>query len=175
MNKITNAKEKIKIAIVAASNIRFSPYIYYYSRLFDDMGLYYDLIFPNRKKVEDSFSKKTFEYKWDDCKSTLINYFKYSCFVKRIIKKEKYSFVVVLTTQNAVFLSNFLKKNYFKKYIVDIRDYSHEDNKLYFNYEKKAINNSSLNIISSKKFVTFLPKKASYLCLNNISSDGKKR
>lgn len=165
----------MKLVIVAASNIRFSPYINYYTDILDSMGLEYDLIFPDRKGVKDHFVKRTLEYKWKNNKSTLLNYFEYSLFVKKTIKREKYGFVIVLTTQNAVFLSIFLKRNYRNKYIVDIRDYSHEDKSIYFHYEKKALKNSALNIISSKKFLTFLPKKIPFLCLNNLSSIGVRK
>ncbi len=159
----------MKIGIIAANNIRYSPYIFYYKNILDDLGVSYDLILPNRSNVEDDFDHQVHILKWNRNLPVAISYLLYSSSVKRLIKREKYDLLIVLTMNNAVYLAQWLKKNYLQKYILDIRDYTHENLSWYYNLEKIAVNNSLLNVISSKKFTAFLPS-GKYLTCHNISS-----
>ena len=156
----------MKVGIIAANNIRYSPYIFFYTKILNELNIDYELIYPNRNKIEENFTSSVVEIEWDNQKNTLFNYLSYSKKVKKKILERKYDFLIVLTSNNAVFLSNFLSKKYKKKYIIDIRDYTHENVYLYFLLEKKAIKNSTLNIISSKKFEKFLPKGKYEVCHN---------
>ena len=159
----------MKVGIIAANNIRFSPYIFFYTNILDEMGIDYELIFPDRSNVVDEFTHKVHIVKWNSKSHTAISYFEYCGDVKRIILREQYDLLIVLTMNNAVYLANWLKKNYNKRYILDVRDYTHENNRIYFHFEKIAVNNSLLNVISSKKFKAFLPS-GDYLTCHNMSS-----
>ena len=156
-----------KVVIVAASTLRYSPYINYYSKIFEDEGVEYELIIPNRSNDRDLFSAKVNVLPWAEKRSTLINYIIYSKEVYRYIKNTNFDGLIILTSQNAVFMSPWLTKKYNKKYIIDIRDYSHENLTLYRIVEKKSINCAYSAIISSRKFTTFLPNGNYYIC-NNI-------
>lgn len=156
----------MRIGIIAANNLRYSPYIIFYTHLFKKYNITYELIIPNRNDVEESFDSALHVFPWHSKLPVLINYYIYSNRVKRIVQEENYDFLVVLTGNNAAFLGLWLKKHYKNRYIIDIRDYSHENIYPYFLLEKIAVENSRLNIISSRKFTSFLPTAEYCVCHN---------
>ena len=160
----------MKIGIISASNIRYSPYIFYYTKILDSCSIDYELIFANQEQVVDEFNKESVCVDWNFKNPRSVEYWIYARKVIRIIMKKKYDGLIVLTSIMATYLSLFLKNNYKNRYIVDIRDYTHENIKPYFALEKIGVNNSALNIISSPKFRTFLPSGNYYVC-HNINFD----
>ena len=159
------------IAIVAANNIRYSPYIRFYSDILDKHQIPYILIYPERNGIQDPWSGIKYEVKWDRRNPSIINYALYAQQVKRILKKSNVRKVVVLTSINAVYLSLYLKRRFKGRYIVDIRDFTYENNCGYAFLEKVALKHAGLRVISSKKFEEFLPRN-NYLVCHNISVSG---
>lgn len=156
----------MRVGIVAASNIRESPYIFFYTQLFREMNMAYELIIPNRRGLEETFDAPLHVLPWNAHLPTVANYYKYCGAVKKILEKEAYDFLVVFTGNNAAFLGLWLRKHYQHRYIIDIRDFSHENIAPYYALEKTAIENSLLNIISSRKFTSFLPEAEYHVCHN---------
>lgn len=157
----------MKVGIIAANNLRLSPYVFYYTDIVRKLGIEFEVIVPNRNnKLIDTYDFPVITLKWDSNKSTLLNYKVYSSKVKKYVRN-RFDFLIVLTTVNAVFCSWWLK-DYKNNYIVDIRDYTHENNFLYYAMEKKAIRGAATCVISSRKFQSFLPKH-DYLICHNIS------
>lgn len=163
----------MKVGIIAANNIRYSPYIFYYTKLFDANGIDYEIIFPNRSGLSDTYSGVVHETAWVNGIPTSIAYYHYSSVIKRKIKEYNYDFLIILTTNNAVYLARWLKKYYRYRYIVDIRDYTHENLLPYYYLETVAVRNSVVNVISSSRFVRFLPKARYLICHNNINTEAK--
>ena len=157
------------VGIIAASNIRFSPYIFFYTSILDDLNINYELIYPDRARVVDDFKKKAYKVEWKRDINPALAYMFFASKVKSIAKNERYDFLIVLTGNNVAFLSLWLINRYDKKYITDIRDYTHENIKPYYWLERIAIKHSRLNVISSKKFQSFLPED-NYLVCHNIST-----
>ncbi len=162
------------VGIIAANNIRYSPYISYYTNILDTCDIDYELIFADQERVEDSFGKKSYAVKWNSKVPRAIEYFSYSRKVISIIKKKHYDGLIMLTSITAVYCSAFLKKYYSRRYIVDIRDYTHENIKPYYALEKIGILNSAITVISSPQFVKFLPKY-DYIVCHNINFDVDKK
>ena len=156
----------MRVGIIAANNIRYSPYILFYTQLFKKIDVAYELIIPDRGGLKETFDAPLHVLPWENNRLTLMNYYLYSRNVKKILKKRAFDFLVILTGNNAAFLGLWLKKHYRNRYIIDIRDYSHENIRPYYLLEKTAIENSGLNIISSRKFTSFLPKAEYYICHN---------
>ena len=75
------------VGIVAANNIRYSPYIFFYTNILDKMGVDYELIFPNRMNVEDTFPAKTHIVPWDKSVHTALAYLDFTGRAKKIIKQ----------------------------------------------------------------------------------------
>ena len=154
------------IGIVAANNLWISPYAFYYTKLLDELGLDYEIVAPERTpNAKETYDGKLIRIPWDSKKHTLFNYIQYAEAVRKIAL-EKYDFLIVLTTLNGVFCYRWLKKHFDKRYILDIRDYTHENHPAYFMLECGAVRHSALNVISSPKFRTFLPKGEYHVCHN---------
>ena len=66
----------------------------------------------------------------------------------------------------AVLLSGVLTSRYKNRYLVDIRDYTHEKVSLYYQIESKVLKNAALRVISSYGFKNFLPELDYLMCHN---------
>ena len=158
----------MRVGIIAASNIMYSPYVFMYTNLMEKENISFDVIYPNKKDIKEHYSFHTYSCEWNGNCNVVFNYFHYANTVKKICKKNQYDFLVVLTQNMAVFLSFWLVEKYRGKYLVDIRDYTHENFNIFYWLEKNAINNACINVISSEKFKEFLPK-SKYLMSHNLS------
>lgn len=158
------------IGVIAANNLWLSPYVFYYTKLLDELGLPYEVIYPNRTPSEnEQVMSHAIALPWDQQKHPLLNYAHYSQAVKRHVLKQHIDTLIVLTMQNGVFCSQWLKKYYKGRYLLDIRDYTHDGNPFYFSMEKQAVKNAALRVVSSPAFQSFLPP-AEYLTCHNITT-----
>src|SRR5699024_7467203 len=76
----------------------------------------------------------------------------------KILEENLYDHIIVWRTETALLFYRYLLKNYKKKFILNIRDYFHEENSFIYYLHRKLIKNSLLTTISSKGFLSFLPK-----------------
>ncbi len=166
-----------KICFISLDNIFLVPYFNNYKEILKNHR--YDLIFWN-KNIEsdtDNLAQNNendifiFNYKINGNENKfykLIGYIKFRNFIYRKLKKNNYDKIVLLQGQLTVLLASILLKKYKSKYIVEIRDYFMESNKIYYFIEKKVLEKSGLCIISSEKFKEFLPK-LNYFIIHNFS------
>lgn len=165
----------MRIAIIVPSNVENAPYIKYYTNIFDTMNnIEYVYITWNRYKMSENINK---HYVFDKGSNVnlpkLKKYYHYKLFsnyVKQILEKERFDFIIVFTIQAALFLSKYLVKNYRNKFIFDIRDYS----PLYYMFKKeveKIIKYSAATTISSLGFQQWLPSGYNYLLGHNTEKE----
>lgn len=76
------------VGIVAANNIRYSPYIFYYTNILDELEIEYELIYANQNQLEEKFDKTSYPIEWNVNCSRAVEYLKYSRKVISIIKKK---------------------------------------------------------------------------------------
>ncbi|WP_340392691.1 capsular biosynthesis protein [Paenibacillus sp. FSL E2-0190] len=161
-----------KICFISLANLYLTPYLNKYITIINTP---FDIIYWNRHAIkEESSANNLFSFNYPMNESStkidkLLGYVKFRRYAKRILEKNGYSGVIVLTTSAGILLNRELNKSYSKKYIVDIRDYSFEDNSVYYAIEKKMIKNSSLSVISSRGYESFLPKHNYILTHNDVS------
>lgn len=161
--------ENMSVGIIAAASLRLSPYAFYYIRLLDELGLEYEVVVPDRYEgLGEGYGGRLRVLPWDSRRKTLLNYVSYAGSVKKLAVG-RYDFLIVLTTNMGVFCYPWLKKYYHQRYILDIRDYTHENIPPFFALEKRAVRASALNVISSRKFQAFLPQ-GEYLPCHNITT-----
>ena len=94
-------------------------------------------------------------------------------FIRKKLKKENYTGVILLQTHAAVACWDILIRKYYNRYIVDIRDYTLEHIKQYYKRETLVIQGAFAVIISSPAYKNFLPRNQ-YVVAHNyhpISSD----
>lgn len=119
----------MKIALINAAELEMSPYIRTYMESLDLIGGDYDVIEWRRDlsfcepgnhiipfNYHSSISKKPV--------SKLVDYWRFSRFAKKTIRKNKYDRLIIFEYQTALFLRPFILKEYNGRYLLDIRDYS---------------------------------------------------
>lgn len=158
-----------KVCFITMMNIMAVPYLSKYTEL---MNCDYDIIYWNRYDViENSNAAVHYALEYPLPKGStklrkLIGYLKFKFFADKILRENDYQKVVLLSGNVAVLLKNVLLTKYRSRYIIDIRDYFMENNKLYYSAEKKVIDNSCLAVISSPAYKSFLPEH-DYVIVHN--------
>lgn len=153
-----------KHCIIFVGNIYSAPYLKYYLKYLNGTV---DLIYWNRSNqdVEIEVNEK-FIFNYPVTKFTLfkkiLGYLKFKKHAINIIKKKKYDNLIVFPTQTGILLQKVLKKHYSQKYVIDIRDYSFEHNKIYYAKLRNLLKYAREIIISSPGFIEFLPKDQEY-------------
>ena len=164
-----------RLGILVFQNILYTPYLKLYTNILDNINnIHYEVIYYNRNsKLNELQDNQTIPIQWYG-KGTnaaskiekLINFFIYKLSTTRLIKIKQYDFLIILGTVPAVLMSSYLVKKYKKRYIIDIRDYTQEHNKIFFHKESIVVNNSVLNVVSSRGFLNFLPESKYISCHN---------
>lgn len=161
------------IGLIFISELRYCPYLNLYTSILDQLNLPYEVLYWDREGMEDNYpvNYKAFNYKSKKNVSPLNkfgDFIKYRKWLLKQIKQNKYDKLILLSTLSGMIISDFLIDKYADKYILDIRDYSYENNKLFYSIEKKMIEKSNLTAISSEGFKEFLPPY-NYEVVHNFS------
>lgn len=163
----------MKVAVLLYQNMRHAPFLKFYERIFQETeGVDYDVIYLDRHpELNEPNDEHHIPISWigkDDHNifTKVLSGATYPFRAKKILGAKKYDFVFVLTTMPGVFLANYLTHNYFGKYLFDVRDYTKEYIKTYFNAETRVVQNAAINVISSPEYVNFLPPADYHVCHN---------
>lgn len=158
----------MKIGVVLAANIYFSPYVQIYLNIMDTHNIKYEIIYWDREQLNEKAKYIYTERLASDANSIikLRQYYKYSRFVINTVKNEKYKKLIIFGAQLAIFLKPFLKRNFHKSFILDYRDLSIDQ--ILKRRFRKVLEVSSLNVISSPGFKKVLPSNFSYVLSHNI-------
>lgn len=158
----------MKIALIGPSNLLYMPYVNNYTKILNDIEIEYDIINWDRFNIKN----ENVAYQYKDNKyghqRNLLDYYKFSRFVTRILKKGKYKKVIIFGIQLTFLLKNILIKDYSNEYIIDIRD----RNKIikFFNISK-IINHSIATVLSSQGYKSWLPDSNKYITNHNTQID----
>ena len=160
--------EKKKVCFLSIGNISRCPYMQQYTKHMDTS---YSVIYWDREGIcedqgQNTFHRFSFEVKPGDTLAKIKGYFGFRKFAQKKLKEENYDVLVVLQTWTAIILTDILTKQFAGKYIVDIRDYTYENNKVIYGLEKRLVSHSLYNVISSPGYKAFLPD-ADYLVSHN--------
>lgn len=160
----------MKIGLLTGANLYFCPFAKIYTEILDAENLEYDVVAWNRIDVGETgaiFYQQPFPYATGNRLKWLYYYIKYSFFLKKLIKQNKYDKLIIFGPQVGLFMTQFLHKYYYKKYCFDYRDIFIEQKvPRLFRY---LLNNSNLNVISSNGFKVCLPKGYNYVLSHNFN------
>ncbi len=166
----------MKVCILGIQNIKHMTLISIYTDYFRKNSIAYDLIYIDKYGIDESVGADKV-YKFDGTKKKyngilgkLLKVIDFRNYAKKILKENKYDFVVVWREQTAFMFAYFLQKNYRKKYSVNIRDLWNLNNKIFTLGVRKAVENSLFNTISSEGFKQYLPK-AEYLMVHSANKE----
>ena len=161
----------MKILIMGFTKVKYMPYMNFYLDALKNSGADVHVLYWNRDlKAEDlsAYSGNVFhEFKYyqedDEAKIKKIRSFlKYRKFVRRVIKKEKFDFIIALHSLPAVLLYGVLKKKYNNRFIFDYRDYTYESFAPFKKIVAGLTKRSYATFVSSDAYRKFLPEEYSY-------------
>ena len=166
----------MKACIITYDEYINIPYVHKYEEILLKNKITYDIILWNRSgqgiEISDGaennylFSMQTNASKL----SKIIPFIKWRKDVKAILRKDKYDLLILCTTLPGVLISDILVRDYTKRFILDIRDYTYENWSVYRRFAEKNIGAAGLVIISSKGFQRWLPTGYEYMISHNISN-----
>lgn len=164
-----------KIAILSAVNIKHMSLISLYTDILKQYDVCYDIIYMD-KYGEDEFYECHQKFRFVNLISPkwcsyvkMYRYMKFYPYATKVLKENKYDFVIVWNDLAIFMFADFLRKNYNGKYCLNVRDNMYYDKKLFRKRYEKTFNHSAFNTISSKGYLDFLPSQCSYLPINSLN------
>lgn len=160
----------MKLGLLLGANLYFCPYVKIYTQILDSANVEYDIIAWNRINVGEQgaiFYERPFPYSTGNRFSWLVNHLRYSSFISKQIKNQKYDKLIVFGPHVGLFILKLLVYRYKKKFCFDYRDIFIEQKvPVLF---KCLLNNSAFNVISSNGFRVCLPKNFDYVLCHNFN------
>lgn len=163
----------MKFLIVTYDDYINIPYIAYYENNLRARGIPYDIVLWNRSGRTDKnppnsyvFTATDYSAKW----KKIIPFFRWRRFVLRLLRKNRYDWLIILTTIPGILLADKLLGRYRKRYWLDIRDYTYEKFLLYKELVGRLTKGSFATSISSEAFLSFLPDDSSCVLTHNITN-----
>lgn len=166
----------MKIGIIAFSGRNNMPYLKYYADIIKNEKVNYECVFWDRftngktEKINNEYTLHIKCLPGGNKTGKIIPMLKYKYIVEKIIKKEQYTHLIILTTLPGVLINKVLLNRFKNKYILDIRDYTYEKYEFYKNIVDKLVDNSFFTAISSKGFLRFLNDNEKIIPCHNISN-----
>jgi glycosyltransferase involved in cell wall biosynthesis len=157
-----------KVAIIAPSSLANVPFKEYYEEVLKEYNVPYDIYYWDRFHFDKDSSKG---YRFS-CSfppigfGSIFGYIAYRRFLLKHLNHKKYSLYIVLSVQMGILIREYLKD---KKYIFDIRDFSHENNSVFKFLADNVAKSAALVAISSDGFRQWLPSNREYLLSHNVS------
>lgn len=155
-----------KVCIVAPSSLSYVPYLDIYTDLLEKLAVPYDIVYWDRFVLHENRKFSTAYIKKGTVRgfSLLPAYMGFRRFLMSYFGVNSYDKYIILSSQVSVLLFDFLKD---KRFILDIRDYSHERFFLYRLMLSKIIKCAEMCNISSGGFTQWLPKGVDYVVSHN--------
>lgn len=156
-----------KILVMGFTKIKFMPYMNFYLDNINQEKNEVHILYWNRDlKEEDTMHVKNLFlhefkcYQEDDVSKIykVKSFFKYREYAKQILETIDFDFVFVLHSLPAILVADILIKKYANKYILDYRDSTYENIKIFKMILGKIVENSKATFVSSDAFRDFLPK-----------------
>lgn len=161
----------MKIALILSSNIKLNPYIEIFRKLLQQNNIDFDIISWDRESLDEQ-EGIIYKYPASNTRSVvckIVDYYKFSCFVKKIIRTNKYDKLIVFGAAIGVFMCNYLNKYYRNKFWLDYRDLTIEQK--FMRRFKKLCDISQYISISSPGFEKAFPSKYDFILSHNFDID----
>lgn len=157
----------MKILIIGFAKIKYMPYLNLYLENIDATENEVHILYWNRDLVEEDVShikNATLHefrcYQEDDVSklSKIGSFFKFRHFAKTLIKKNKFDFLITLTSVVSVLLSDVLLGKYKNQFFYDYRDVTYEKFPLYKRVVWSIVEKSCRTFVSSDAFRGYFPQ-----------------
>ncbi|MGI6360067.1 MAG: hypothetical protein ACOX02_03405 [Acholeplasmatales bacterium] len=164
-----------KVCIISTVNLMHMTLSSLYTNYFQKNDIPYDIIYIDKYGIDEfTDAANIYKYRVKNRKSKVLKIFnvlRFVSFAKKLIYKNDYDLLIVWNELTAVLMSNFLAKKYKNKYVINIRDYGFNDLPIIKKRTQKVIEASSFTMISSNRFMEFLPKIDKYLFVHSYNEE----
>jgi hypothetical protein len=156
------------VCIIAPSSLRYMPYLRYYEDVLTAAHTSYDVLLWDRFGTGESGPNvHAYQNATKAGGAALLPaYLGYRHYLMRHLRAHSYDMHIVLGTQLAVLLYDYLRS---RPFVVDIRDYSHEGLLPYRTAAFDLLRRARLVCISSRGFLQWLPPNLDYVMSHNVS------
>lgn len=158
----------MKVAVIIAGNLWFSPYVDIYTRILDAQRVQYTLISWNRDGQDGQIGIQ-YQERIGGGSASIGAYRRYARFVKTKVKKGGFDRLIVSGPLLVCLLSGFLM-SWKGDYIIDYRDPSIEQKIGFRQLFALMLKRSYANVISSPGYMRCLPKRE-YFISHNFDED----
>ena len=165
----------MKILILGFTKIKYLPYLHLYLENLDLEKNDVHVVLWDRDGQEDE--KLNAPVQFHTYRRTLKNgiskrqkigaFLGYRKFVKRVLKEQRFDFVIAMHTFPGVLLADVLKRRFKGRYIYDYRDKTFEHIGFFKRIIHKIIKHSYVTFVSSDGFRAFLPKQDNIYTIHN--------
>lgn len=153
-----------------------TPYLGKYEKLLEKAQIPYKVVLWNRIGIGETervtYSRNEIVvsniYETGIVKKSL-SFLRWKHVVTKIINKQKFDQLIILSTVPAVLLYNTLIHKYKNQYLFDIRDYTMEANTFFKRIVMSLVNNSMITGISSKGYMRWLDQSDKIMINHNIT------
>lgn len=166
----------MKVLLIGFFTRTYMPYIDKYETCLKEKGIEYDITFFDRDSTNKAIQHNNNEYTYCHTTTTsrlqkLLPVFCYIRFVRKLIKRNKYEKLIVMTTMPAVLLRRLLLGEYIGKYIFDYRDTTYEHYGVFRGIVNRLIDGSAFTAMSSRGYLNVLSESNKILINHNISNE----
>ena len=153
------------IGLIMPCNLKYAPYAQYYIDALKNANIEFEVITWNKKCLDEDCDH-VFQYSAEDSNRLRIlwGHYRFSRFVKRIIKRKNYSELVIFTIAPLFFLTSVLSKKYNGHFVSDIRDAS-PFVKHFPSWFKRITSKAKRIVVSSPNFGEWIPHQVN-MCHN---------
>ncbi|MFE4896542.1 glycosyltransferase family protein [Peribacillus butanolivorans] len=166
----------MKVLVLGFTKISFMPYMHFYLEQLRKNNCEIHLLYWKRDSNPDSESPEGIvthvydRYQEDSVplRKKIGSFFGYRKYAVQILKKHSFDMIVVLHSTPGVLLYDLLTKKYKKKYILDYRDFTYENQSIYKKVIHNLVNNSLATFVSSDAYRKYLPNTDHLYTSHNI-------
>lgn len=172
----------MKVLLLGFTKISYMPYMHFYIEQMklnkcEISLLYWDRDGKADSDLPDGITPYKFSSYIEDsiplrCK--ISSFIKYRRYAKEVLRKYKFDLLVIMHSTPGIVLYDILRKKYRKRYILDYRDFTYENIRLYKYFIQKLVNNSIGTFVSSDAYRKYLPERGKIFTAHNIILDSLK-
>lgn len=157
--------KNMRIALIIPINLKFAPYVQYYTRILDETQIEYKIVLWDKRNIKEE-ADSIFHFHTSDFnrKRTFLGYILFDKHCKRFLKKEKFDKVIFFTIAPLFFMGRRYLEKYRGKYLLDIRDDSPFRRKFEHRFNKICSDAESV-VVSSPKYAEWIKTKTT-ICHN---------
>lgn len=165
-----------RICILSAVNIRHMSLISLYTRILEDRGIPYDIVYMDKYCEEEQIGaakKYVFVNKINKRLPKFMRgmqYLKFVGYAKRVLEENQYDFIIVWNDVAIFLFGDYLAKRWRGKYCLNIRDYCHQGFRPIYNIFQRAIQGAAFTTLSSDGYKAFLPDE-DYIFMHSLNEE----